>query len=501
MVVLETPVPVEMEEVEEKGSWGVGPFRFAFSFKSFLPGRDSSLRRFSIVEAALLLMMAYIASRGLGVVRQSIFNALFGTGPEANAFYAAVRLPDTLFNLIAGGALSQAFIPVFVSYSQQRGQREAWRLTSLIFNLMLVALTIATLIAEFVTPFYVNSMLVPGYPPSEQTLTTTLTRIMLFQPLLLGLGSIVTSVLSSKRQFLLPALSIAVYNVGMIAGLCFSLAFPGVGIYGPTYGTIAAALLQLLVQLPALLKQGFRYSWLWDLRYPGLHQVLRLLIPGALAVIISSVTLTLDTAFISYFPDPASLSAVHNADLLLSLPVALFAQAIGQAALPKLCLQVAARRYALFQQMILKVLGGALLLSVLGVALLCLLGSPTIRIIFQHGAFDAHSSALTFLALVGYALGLPGTTANGLLGNIFYALKDAYTPLIVGILLLLVHISFIVLLLHVLAGDALVLVIPLVTSLTVTGSACLLALILFLRLRKLIAGDTKGADLPVGEPG
>jgi putative peptidoglycan lipid II flippase len=493
MTLLETPVPLEAENVEEKGSRGIGPFRFAFNLRNFLPGADSSLRRFSVVEAALLLMTAYIASRGLGVVRQSIFNALFGTGPEANAFYAAVRLPDTLFNLIAGGALSQAFIPVFVLYSQQRGQpgqREAWRLTSLIFNVMLVALTVATVVAEFLTPAFVNSLLVPGYPPAEQTLTTTLTRIMLIQPLLLGLGSIVTSVLSSKRQFLLPALSIAIYNFGLIGGLCFSLAFPGVGIYGPTYGTIVAALLQFLIQLPALLKQGFRYSWFWNLRYPGLHQVLRLLVPGALAVIISSIALTLDTAFISYFPDAASLSAVHNADMLFSLPVALFAQAIGQAALPKLSLQAATRSYVLFQEMTLKVIGAGLLLSVLAVALLCLLGGPTIRIIFQHGAFDEHSSTLTFLALVGYAVGMPGTTMNALLANAFYALKDARTPLFISILLLAARIGIILLLLHLLTGDALVLVIPLTASVIATLSSFLLALILFPRLRKRIRSDT-----------
>ena len=494
MRLLETPLPVEDEDVEEKGFRGIGPFRFAFNLKNFLPGADSSLRRFSVVEAALLLMTAYIASRGLGVVRQSIFNALFGTGPEANAFYAAVRLPDTLFNLIAGGALSQAFIPVFVLYSQQRmqpGQREAWRLTSLIFNVMLVTLTIATLIAEFLTPAFVNSLLVPGYPPAEQALTTTLTRIMLIQPLLLGLSSIATSVLSSKRQFLLPALSIATYNFGLIGGLCFSLVFAGVGIYGPTYGTIVAALLQFLIQLPALLKQGFRYSWFWDLRYPGLHQVLRLLVPGALIVVISSIALTLDTAFISYFPDSASLSAVHNADLLFSLPVALFAQAIGQAALPELSLYAASRRYTLLRQMALKVTGAGLLLSVLAVALLCLLGGPTIRIIFQHGAFDEHSSALTFLALVGYAVGMPGTTMNALLANTFYALKDAYTPLFVSALLLAVRVGIILLLLHLLAGDALVLVIPLTASIVATMSASLLALILFPRLHKRIGSGTK----------
>ncbi len=271
--------------------WGVGPFRFHFNPAKFRPGRDFTGRRFSIAEAALLLIMAYLASRGLGVVRQGIFNALFGTGPVANAYIAAFRLPDTLFNLIAGGALIQAFVPVIVSYGSEHGQRETWRLTSLVFNVLLVALTGLVLIGEFTAPAFVDHWLVPGYSPSEQALTTALTRIMLFHPLILGIGTIATAVLSSKRQFLLPALSIAIYNLGLMGGLLVTLAIPAVGIYGPTYGVLAGAICQVLVQLPGLLKQGFDYSFVWDLRHPGLRQVMLLLVPNLLAVGITSIAL------------------------------------------------------------------------------------------------------------------------------------------------------------------------------------------------------------------
>ena len=92
-------------------------------------------------------MTAYLASKGLGVIRQTLFNALFGTGPEATAYYAAFRLPDTLLNLIAGGALTQAFIPVFLSYERDHGQRAVWRLTSLVFNVLLVSLTAFVLVS------------------------------------------------------------------------------------------------------------------------------------------------------------------------------------------------------------------------------------------------------------------------------------------------------------------------------------------------------------------
>ncbi|HZU01506.1 MAG TPA: lipid II flippase MurJ, partial [Ktedonobacteraceae bacterium] len=139
-------------------------------------GTGFALRRFSIVEASLLLIFALLASRGLGLVRQSLFNMLFGTGPEANAYYAAVRLPETLFNLISAGTLTHAFIPVFLSYEKDRGQRETWRLTSLVFNVLLVSMTLLICIAEFYAPNLVNRFVVPGYSPAEQALTTSLTR-------------------------------------------------------------------------------------------------------------------------------------------------------------------------------------------------------------------------------------------------------------------------------------------------------------------------------------
>ncbi len=461
---------------------------FGFNLNNFRFGKDFSIRRFSITEAALLLMMAYIASRGLGVLRQSIFNALFGTGPEANAYYAAARLPDTLFNLIAGGALSHAFIPIFVSY-EKNGQREAWRLTSLVFNVLLVILTAFVLVSEFLAPAFVSHYLVPGYSPSEQALTSTLTRIMLIQPLILGLGTIATAILNSKRQFLLPALSIAVYNFGLIGGLLFSLAIPGIGIYGPTFGILAAAGCQVAVMVPGLLKQGVRYTFIWNLKHPGLYEVMRLLGPNALAVGVVSVGFIVDTYFASYLPDQASLSALHNAQMLYALPLALVAQAISQAALPQLSTLAAAGHYIRLRKTTLKIIGGAVLLSVPSALLLYLLGRPTIHILFQHGAFTRHSTNLTYMALIGYAIGLPGQTAGELLARSFYALKDARTPLFTNLFALAMRYGLIVLLLKLMTGTSVIMAIPLAATISVTAEALLLYLLLFLRLRAKVKVD------------
>jgi putative peptidoglycan lipid II flippase len=468
--------------------WGGRTFRL--NFGNFRPDKSLSLRRFSIVEAALLLILGLMASRGLGVVRQTIFNALFGTGAAANAFYASSRLPDTLFNLIAGGALTHAFIPVFLAYEKDKGREETWKLVSLVFNLMFVVLTLLALIGEFIAPAFVNNLLVPGYPPAERALTTNLTRIMLFHPLILGLGTIVTAVLNSKRQFLLPAISIAIYNVGLIGGLLVSLAVPGVGIYGPTYGTLVAALLQVGVQIPALLRQeGIHYSFVWNPRHSGLGAVLRMLIPNSLAVGVGYVALIIETAFVSYLPDPSSLAALHNAQMLQALPLAIISQAVGQALLPHLAVQAAAGRYVRVRQTAVRVITVCILLTIPAVLLLDFLGAPVIHLIFQHGAFNSHSSALTTLALFGYIVGLPGQVAGDLLTRAFYALQDARTPLLTNVFNVLTALGLIAVLSHVLHDHYIILSLPLALSGGATAEALLLLIILFFRLRKRVKTD------------
>ena len=447
------------------------------------------MRRFTITEAALLLLTAYLASKGLGVIRQALFNSLFGTGPAATAYYAAFRLPDTIFNLIAGGALTHAFIPVLLSYEKDRGKIETWRLTSLVFNLLLVSLVAVVLIAELVAPGFVNNILVPGLPPYERELTTTLTRIMLIQPLILGLGTIATSILHSKRQFFPSALAIAIYDFGLIGGLLLARAIPGVGIYGPAYGLIASSLAQVAVQIPGVIKQGGHYTFIWDLKNPGLREVSRLLGPNVLNVIILSTGAIVVTSFASYLPDKSSIAVMHNAFMLFAIPLTLVSQTIGNALLPQITMQATHGRYARMSWTILKIVGGATLLSVLAAILLYLLGKPAIHILFQYGAFSEHASTLTHLALLGYAIGLPGQAVSLLIIVCFYALKDVRTPLFTNIVALALQIGLSLLLLKALRGTNVILGLPLAASLTATIQAALLCLILFVRLRAKVQTD------------
>ncbi|GHO43208.1 murein biosynthesis integral membrane protein MurJ [Ktedonospora formicarum] len=485
--VADTPHPLQEKPSRFRRAWGGRTFRFNLS--NFRLNGGLSSRRFSIVEASVLLILGILASKGLGVLRQSIFNAFFGIGPEANAFYAAIRLPDALFNLIAGGALSHAFIPVFLAYEKRQGQEEAWKLSSLIFNVMLLVLTVVVVVGEFFVPAFTRSLLVPGYTEAEKELTITLTRIMLFQPLILCLGTIVTGVLNSKRQFLLPAFAIAIYNLGLIAGLICTRLVPEVGIYGPTIGVLIASLLQVVVQVVPLLKQGVRYSFIWNLRHPGLLEVLRLLGPNSLSLAVVYIALIIETYFVSYLPDAGSLAALHNADMLQLLPYSLLSQAIGQALLPHLTVHAAAGRFVRMRQMALRVMGASILLTVPAALMLALGGQWLIRLIFQHGAFDTHSTELTYLALLGYVFAIPGVTAGDLMTRGFLALKDATTPLITNVVALLCRVGGIVMFLWLLPRPYIILSIPLAYALSALLEALLLSALLFGNLHRKVRQD------------
>src|SRR2546423_1390581 len=170
-------------------------------------------REFGIAEAAFILMASFFLSALLGAVRQVLFNAQFGAGGEANAYYAAFRLPDTLFSLIAGGALSSAMIPVLVGAAREDGVGAGWRLTNLVLTTLLATFALIVLVGEVFTPFFVSRLLAPGFDAETSRLAVALTRVMLLQPLVLAVGSVATAVLNSRNEFLLTGLSVVSHNV------------------------------------------------------------------------------------------------------------------------------------------------------------------------------------------------------------------------------------------------------------------------------------------------
>lgn len=446
--------------------------------------RDISLRNlltreYSVGEASFILMTSFFLSAALGAVRQILFNAQFGVSAEANAYYAAFRLPDTLFSLIAGGALSSAMIPVLLNARQKEGEASGWRLISVVLTALLSVFALLIIAVEIFTPALVTRVLAPGFDTETSSLTVTLTRIMLIQPMILLLGSVATAVLNSRNQFLLTGLSIVSHNVSLIASILALRLFPNLGILAPTAGVIGGALLQALILSPGLRGGGHRVGLMFDLANQRLREVVRLLIPNGLSVSVNYAGFIVDTSFATRAADPAGLAAIYNAFLLVGLPIALLGQAIGQATFPRLAAQAEAGNWTEMRRVLMRSLGASIALALPAVGALLLLGRPTIRILFERGEFTSAAGDLTFSVLVAYAIGLPAYVATEVITRGLISLRDTRTPLFTNSGQLIARILLISLLLPTMG----VVAIPTAFAISSTLETLILATVLFLKLR------------------
>jgi putative peptidoglycan lipid II flippase len=417
-------------EVGDLARVALAPLRAAAGRARGFSLRGVLTREYSVTEASLILMASFFFSAVLGAGRQILFNAKFGAGLEANAYYAAFRLPDTLFSLIAGGALSAAMIPILLSTVHEDGDESAARLINLVLTTLLAVFTLAVVLGELFAPAFVGTVLAPGFSPAAQSLTVTLTRIMLLQPVILALGSVAIAVLNSRNQFLLTAASIASHNIGLIAGIVATSLHPALGIYGPTYGVVAGSVLQVLILLPGVLADRIAYRPAWNLRDPRLRQVIALLIPNGLAIGVLYAGFIMDTSFASRAPQSAGLAALHNAWLLVGLPIALFGQAIGQSIFPRLADMAAREDWASMRRTMLRSVGVVIVLALVAAVGLIVLGRPAIRVLFQHGSYGASAALLTYRVLIPYSIALPAYVVSEIVTRTLVALRDTRTPLL-----------------------------------------------------------------------
>ena len=446
--------------------------------------RDISLknlltREYSVGEASFILMASFFLSAALGAVRQVLFNAQFGVSSQANAYYAAFRLPDTLFSLIAGGALSSAMIPVLLNARQKEGEAAGWRLISVVLTTLMAVFALLIIAVEIFTPALVKGVLAPGFDAQTSDLTVTLTRIMLIQPMILLLGSIATAVLNSRNQFLLTGLSVVSHNISLITSILMLKLFPDLGIFGPTMGVIGGALLQAFILSPGLRGGGYGVGFLFDLASERLREVVRLLIPNGLSVSVNYAGFIVDTSYATRAMNPAGLAAIYNAFLLVGLPIALLGQAIGQAAFPRLAGEAEAERWGEMRKMLIRTLGAAIGLALPAIAALLLLGRPVIRILFERGEFTSAAGDLTYNVLVAYAIALPSYVATEVITRGLISMRDTRTPLFTNAGQLVLRIILISVLLP--AWD--VVAIPAAFAISATVETLTLAIVLFLKLR------------------
>jgi putative peptidoglycan lipid II flippase len=388
--------------------------------------------RAGLLRAGVILSATFLVSRALGYVRTVVLGATFGTGPELDAFFAAFRVPDLIFQVVAAGAMGSALIPVLSGLLAEGERARAWRVVATLANLLLVAMTILA-VAAFLGAELLVRGLAPGFDDAGLARTTELTRIMLAAPVLLSLGAVATSALNAEGRFTAAAMAPIVYNLGIIGGALFLAPDPSIGVTGLAIGVVAGATGHLLVQLPALLGLGFRPSLSIDLADRAARRVLGLLAPRALGLGASQVTFIVMTALASSLGEGA-ISSYAIAFALLQIPIGVIGVPLGIVILPSISREHAlgaVGAYVVTVTRSVRLLVFAMVpIAALGIALRV----PVVELLFGYGRFDAAAIESTASTLGFFLLGLPAHASIAVLARAFYARQDTRTPVAAAVL-------------------------------------------------------------------
>ena len=428
----------------------------------------------NMARNAIIVSAAFVLSRILGLVREMILANLFGTSPSLDAYVSAFKIPDLLFMVVMSGAFGAAFIPVFAGYVDRGDHEKASRLASSILTWtgigILVLSGLAFILARPLTDFVVA----PGFDSETRDLTVHLMRILLLSPVFLGFGIAAKGILEAQNQFTWPALSPVVYNAAIIVGAMFFA--PDYGVQAVAWAVIIGAALHFGIQVPALIKTGFTLRPTLDRTVEGLSEVLRLLGPRVVGLAAFQLNFIAVNAFASTIDD-GSVSALNYAWQLLMLPHGVLALSISTVAFPSLAASYSRGDQEGFARLLDRTMRPLIFLSIPASVGLLLVGEPIIKVIFESGSFDAASTDLVSQALLWFAIGLVGYGVTEIITRVFYAMRDTRTPVITGILTIILNLILCSLFIDSLGLRGLTL------SLSITTAAEAIIMLLFLKYR------------------
>jgi len=388
-------------------------------------------RQSNILSAAFVIMATIILSQVLGLIRQRLLVSIFGASNTLGVYLASTKLPDFLFQILIAGALSSAFIPVFSDYLVKGKERDGHKLASTLLFLSLITFTLFAVIL-FIFAKQFSTLMAPGFSNEQLNLLASLTRIVIFGEMIFIIGSFLSAILQSYNHFFIPGIASALYNLGIIIGIvCLS---PFFGIYAPAYGVIIGALIFVLAQIPLAKNMGFSFRpslSLQAIRSSGVLDVLKLIWPRTISIGVFQLGTIITVTLISFLQDPGRNYVIFDyAQTLAFAPVALFGQAIAQAAFPVLSKEKERLNdfkttfITSFNQMLYLVLPFSVLLLVLRI--------PIVRLIFGAGQFDWTATVLTGRTLAFFSISIFAQALVYLVARGFYALHDTRTPLIIG---------------------------------------------------------------------
>ena len=390
----------------------------------------------SIISAASVIMITVAVSRILGLFRDRLLAARFSP-QDLGVYYAAFRLPNMIFELLVMGALSTAFIPVFTSYLDSKGKKEAFHMASSLINIGLLVFGLLCLPIVLFTK-QISMLIAPGFNSEQLELMSTFTRIIaVAQVFPLIVGNFFTGILQSFRNFFIPSLAPVIYNLGIIIGIVFLT--PAMGLYAPVIGVVIGAFLFMLIQVPLTYSLGFRHKWNLTFSHPGTRSVARLMLPRTLGLAVSQIDTTIDL-ILSSLLGSGSVTVFTFAQNLQQVPIGLFGASIAQASLPALSSLNARKNFEEFKNIFLSSFHQILFLVIPISAILIVLRIPMVRLVFGASAlFDWDSTVITGKTLAYFGISLFAQSLVHLIARGYYALHDTKTPVIIGVISIIIN--------------------------------------------------------------
>ncbi len=394
-----------------------------FMIKSLINGESKT-----ITSAAIIVGAASLASRFLGVVRDRILAGEFGAGDTLDAYYAAFRIPDLIFNLLVLGALSAGFIPIFTLYLQRQENDKAWRLTNEILNMLIVGLLVLCCLLFIFAP-QLMKVITPGFSSDKIATAVTLTRIMFLSPILLGISSVMGGILQSFKRFFVYSLAPIFYNLGIVFG---ALVFvPWWGIKGLAWGVVLGAFLHLLVQIPTCTWLGYRYQLVLNFKDEAIKKIGKIMVPRTLTLGINQLNLVVITIIASTLAG-GSLAIFNLANNLQVFPVGIFGISFAIAAFPTLAALAIKDDKKEFIHSFSNTTRQILFFIIPASVLLLVLRAQIVRVILGSGQFTWEDTVLTIDTLAMFTISLFAQALIPLLIRGFYAFQNSLTPFILG---------------------------------------------------------------------
>lgn len=395
------------------------------------------------IKATWVISIAVMCSRLLGLIREILFNDLFGAA-TLGIFLIAFRAPNLLRDLFAEGVLSISFITIFSKMLETEGEGSAWQLASKMMTLISIFMGILSILGII----YANKMiaiLAPGFSGEEANTTILLTQIMYPFIFLVSLAALVMGILNSKNVFGMPALASSFFNIGSILGGCFFgwLIDPHFGksaLIGLAIGTILGGILQLAVQLPSLRRVGFHFRPNFHWNDPGVRSVLILTAPGIIAASAVQINVLISSGFASYLGTEA-VTWLNSAFRIMQLPIGVFGVAVATITLPVISRIAATKDSSQFGITLGQAMRFVVFLTLPAAVGFWFFAKPIISLIYEHGKFYARDSAQTALALQCYAIGLVAYSCIKVLSPGFYAINKKWTPMCVSFVSICINIT------------------------------------------------------------